>query len=752
MNRHQCVLTWAIWVAASGIGGGCPAWGTEVDVVPSPTLNKCADATRILSVAIVGVADLQGYKADINLDENILALPDTYPYGFTEGDFLGSSTFFHVTKLAEGAYRVIQTKLGPPGADGSGDLFSLTGDPSHETAADMLVSLVAFDARDHMNESIPVSLGPPGIVRVDCTNPSVDVREDVKSCFRGSGQADPVVALFTAADAGGTGADLDRIEWQYVAGTGPCDPAGVWTLLVGGLSGLSYGPVTRRLPDPASAGEWTLHTRAWDDVGNVSDCDGYTIRYLPDLPPAVTNLSASTLHRRIQLNWTMPSLLPGQEVRIVRKHWNSDASSGHPQYPIGGPLNGGAYPANMLDGVVIFTTTSASSFLDTVSDVVTTPDIYLYRALVVDCLNAASGSAPVDISADFAAEATGDAADAANNYWLGDMDDFVGPPYVQDGFVTAVDLAVLSGSFGLTDGQPGFVPEADFGPSEMPDGSPIGVARPDDVVDFEDVILLAINYGAVAPLGSDPVVLGPSPASSGEPRLGLRLSSTGAGVGGLMMAELCLEDHTVGVRGARAVLAYDPASLDFVSAEAGPGILARPEATFTHALARPGACDLCALTVGSGRGFAGSGVLYRATFRVRSADPVGIRLEGVKLRDLINQEVGSEESFQTELPGLLGVTPVDIAPACRLVVQPNPFQEKVEMHLFVTGESETDITILNAAGRHVRRFHFGRMHAGEYQLVWDGCDESGHPVGSGIYFCELRSGFDHLRGKVLLLR
>jgi flagellar hook assembly protein FlgD len=47
------------------------------------------------------------------------------------------------------------------------------------------------------------------------------------------------------------------------------------------------------------------------------------------------------------------------------------------------------------------------------------------------------------------------------------------------------------------------------------------------------------------------------------------------------------------------------------------------------------------------------------------------------------------------------------------------------------------LRIYNVAGRLVRTLVSGELAAGAYQRVWDGRDESGSLVGSGVYFYRL---------------
>ncbi|MCD4775216.1 MAG: T9SS type A sorting domain-containing protein [Candidatus Aegiribacteria sp.] len=82
-------------------------------------------------------------------------------------------------------------------------------------------------------------------------------------------------------------------------------------------------------------------------------------------------------------------------------------------------------------------------------------------------------------------------------------------------------------------------------------------------------------------------------------------------------------------------------------------------------------------------------------------------------------------------------------PACVRLNQnsPNPFGSNTTIS-FTTVESiaGTELVIYNISGRIVKTLVNSVLPAGEHSVSWDGTDENGHPVGSGIYFCHLISG------------
>ena len=49
------------------------------------------------------------------------------------------------------------------------------------------------------------------------------------------------------------------------------------------------------------------------------------------------------------------------------------------------------------------------------------------------------------------------------------------------------------------------------------------------------------------------------------------------------------------------------------------------------------------------------------------------------------------------------------------------------------------LEIFNLLGQHVRTLVDKEQSAGQYQITWDGKDEFGKSIGSGIYFYQLRT-------------
>ena len=69
---------------------------------------------------------------------------------------------------------------------------------------------------------------------------------------------------------------------------------------------------------------------------------------------------------------------------------------------------------------------------------------------------------------------------------------------------------------------------------------------------------------------------------------------------------------------------------------------------------------------------------------------------------------------------------------------PNPFNPETTIEYQLSQSSHVAITIYNTIGQSIRTLYDGQQNAGVYELIWDGKDNSGRKVGSGIYLYQLK--------------
>ncbi len=85
--------------------------------------------------------------------------------------------------------------------------------------------------------------------------------------------------------------------------------------------------------------------------------------------------------------------------------------------------------------------------------------------------------------------------------------------------------------------------------------------------------------------------------------------------------------------------------------------------------------------------------------------------------------------------------------------RPNPFSETLSLHYGVAADYRwVSVGVFDISGRLVRALREGAAQMGEYDLTWDGTNEHGDPVASGVYFVRVRVGQETLERKIVLLR
>lgn len=83
---------------------------------------------------------------------------------------------------------------------------------------------------------------------------------------------------------------------------------------------------------------------------------------------------------------------------------------------------------------------------------------------------------------------------------------------------------------------------------------------------------------------------------------------------------------------------------------------------------------------------------------------------------------------------------------------PNPFNPATTIAYQLPGNTHVVLKIYNFAGQEVKSLVNGRQSAGSQEVVWDGIDDKGNQVASGIYMYRLRAGNYMQTKKMTLLK
>ncbi len=83
---------------------------------------------------------------------------------------------------------------------------------------------------------------------------------------------------------------------------------------------------------------------------------------------------------------------------------------------------------------------------------------------------------------------------------------------------------------------------------------------------------------------------------------------------------------------------------------------------------------------------------------------------------------------------------------------PNPFNPTTTLNYTVAQESPVEITIYNVQGQRVRTLVRDTRMPGRYFAVWDGTNDGGQPVATGMYFYRMKVGKYTSVKKMLMLK
>ena len=106
--------------------------------------------------------------------------------------------------------------------------------------------------------------------------------------------------------------------------------------------------------------------------------------------------------------------------------------------------------------------------------------------------------------------------------------------------------------------------------------------------------------------------------------------------------------------------------------------------------------------------------------------------------------------YQISLP--TAIEPNNNLPADFKLAQnyPNPFSSSTAIPYSVNKQSDIKVTIYDILGRQVRYFRMGLQTAGVHQIVWDGRNNLGQKVASGIYLYKIQAGSKSQVKKMIL--
>ncbi|HPM03779.1 MAG TPA: FlgD immunoglobulin-like domain containing protein, partial [Candidatus Cloacimonadota bacterium] len=83
---------------------------------------------------------------------------------------------------------------------------------------------------------------------------------------------------------------------------------------------------------------------------------------------------------------------------------------------------------------------------------------------------------------------------------------------------------------------------------------------------------------------------------------------------------------------------------------------------------------------------------------------------------------------------------------------PNPFNPVTTISYSIEKDDHVSIDVFNVKGQKVRTLVNDRLTAGSHTIQWNGTDDNGKNVSSGIYFFNMKSGKYTSTRKMILMK
>ena len=83
---------------------------------------------------------------------------------------------------------------------------------------------------------------------------------------------------------------------------------------------------------------------------------------------------------------------------------------------------------------------------------------------------------------------------------------------------------------------------------------------------------------------------------------------------------------------------------------------------------------------------------------------------------------------------------------------PNPFNPKTSIGFALPNAGVVTLEVFSAGGQKVATLISKELNPGQHSVTWGGQDDSGHPVGTGVYFYRLQAEDLSLTRKMLLIK
>jgi len=311
------------------------------------------------------------------------------------------------------------------------------------------------------------------------------------------------------------------------------------------------------------------------------------------------------------------------------------------------------------------------------------------------------------------------------NYHLGDVTDgsFLGHG---ENLVNSLDISLLGTNYWSTLIHNDPVNYLDVGPTT--DYSVDALPTTDNQVQFEDLMMFAINFGQVSLLADAPSRVMETSA--------LRLEvDQGSDI---LTARLVLDGNRQSVKGLHAAVGYG-SGLELVSVSKGGLWKNQSGPIFIEHLDTGGVVQFDGAVLGRGTSLHGAGQVAELRFRVVGPVSELPHLVDADLRDRDNHRVlkASRHVDTGESESLARV---------EFGARPNPFSSGTALHFAIPTASRVTLKVFDVNGRLVTTLVDENLSAGRHGVQWESAG-----VSPGVYMAILQAGTERETRKLTLL-
>lgn len=318
---------------------------------------------------------------------------------------------------------------------------------------------------------------------------------------------------------------------------------------------------------------------------------------------------------------------------------------------------------------------------------------------------------------------------------LGDMGDLN-----CDCVVNIFDVVTVTGHFGEACGDP------EMCAVDCADADVV----PNCQVDIFDVVSVTGHYGLTCDLPPLAWVM-PEPGATDRLELALVPRQQACAIGDSLHVDLIARGDLEAVYGYQLAVHYDHDKLRYASTRRGDVFaddsqdalwLVAPMSRSVGTTPLAGSTRLVAAT-----GTCREAVLATVSFIVED----GTGLDSIRCVDDLCRFV-DQTGCEIEATSVNADDMTTISGLALTVIGPNPMSSEIHLGIDSAREEATTLSIYDVRGRLVRSLVSANVSSGRTIVTWDGRDEAGYRVHSGVYFCRLAQGQRSETKKIIILK